>query len=125
MSVAFIDSHMIEKFVEDAVAFEKCIEERFNTLDVNKDGVLSRDELQNDTKKISRVELALQPKEDVDNLYNVLFEKFDVGKKGTLDRKEFGSLMKEVMLAKAQGIGDTPAVCIIQLQEDSLLLKAV
>ncbi|KAI3803726.1 hypothetical protein L1987_31887 [Smallanthus sonchifolius] len=123
MSVSIIDSSMIEKFINNSEAFEKCIEERFNVLDVNKDGVLSRDELQNDTNDSSYVELALQSKEEVDSLYNVLFEKFDVEKKGTLGRKEFGSLMKEVMLAMAHGVGDTP-VCII-LHEDSLLKKAV
>lgn len=123
MSVAFIDGPMVEKFVENSQAFEKCIEERFNILDVNKDGVLSRGELQNEINDPSYVESALQSKEEVDNLYNALFEKFDAEKKGTLGRKEFGSLMKEVMLAKARGFGNTP-VCII-LQEDSLLQKAV
>nr|XP_043625993.1 uncharacterized protein LOC122597468 [Erigeron canadensis] len=123
MSVAFIDGPMVQKFVDNSEAFEKCIEERFNVLDVNKDGVLSRDELQNEIKDPSSVELELQPKEEVDCLYNAIFEKFDAEKKGTLGRKEFGSLMKEVMQAKAQGFGNTP-VCII-LQEDSLLQKVV
>ncbi|KAL8234699.1 hypothetical protein R6Q59_020799 [Mikania micrantha] len=123
MSVAFIDSHMVEKFVEDSQAFDKCIEERFNTLDMNQDGVLSRDELQNDANDSSFVELALQSKEEVDSLYDVLFEKFDTEKKGGLNRNEFGLLMKEVMLAKAHGFGETP-VCVI-LQEDSLLRRVV
>ncbi|XP_071715006.1 uncharacterized protein [Rutidosis leptorrhynchoides] len=120
MSVVVIDGPMVEKFIADSETFDKCIEERFDTLDVDKDGVLSRDELQNDP---SPVEFQLQPKEEVDNLYHILFEKFDVGKKGNLDRAEFGSLMKEVMQAKANGFGLTP-VCVI-LQEDSLLQKVV
>ncbi|KAI3789264.1 hypothetical protein L2E82_02056 [Cichorium intybus] len=123
MSVAFIDGPMITKFVEDSATFEKCIKERFDILDVNKDGVLSRDELQNDVHDLSLVESALQSKEEVDNLYDVLFEKFDTGKKGKLDLKEFSTLMKEVTIAKANGFGNTP-VCII-LQEDSLLQKVV
>ncbi|KAI3525442.1 hypothetical protein L1887_04240 [Cichorium endivia] len=123
MSVAFIDGPMITKFVEDSATFEKCIKERFDILDVNKDGVLSRDELQNDVHDLSLVESALQSKEEVDNLYDVLFEKFDTGKKGKLDFKEFSTLMKEVTIAKANGFGNTP-VCII-LQEDSLLQKVV
>ncbi|KAL7602371.1 hypothetical protein Lser_V15G24615 [Lactuca serriola] len=123
MSVAFIDGPMLTKFVDDSAAFEKCIKERFDMLDVNKDGVLSRNELHNDINDVSSVESALQCKEEVDNLYNVLFEKFDTEKKGTLDIKQFNSLMKEVMLAKAHGFGNTP-VCII-LQADSLLQKVV
>ncbi|KAJ0697237.1 putative EF-hand domain-containing protein [Helianthus annuus] len=121
MSIEIIDSHMVEKFIENSEAFEKIIGERFTLLDANKDGVLSRGELQNDTNDSSYEDVALQPKEEIINLYDVLFEKFDVGKKGTLDRKEFGSLMKEVMLAKAHGFGDTPVSII--LQEDSLLKK--
>ncbi|KVH93313.1 uncharacterized protein LOC112516294 [Cynara cardunculus var. scolymus] len=123
MSVAFIDGPMVEKFVEDSETFEKCIDERFSMLDVNSDGVLSRDELQKEMNDPSSVESELQSKEEVDSLYDALFEKFDTEKKGTLDRQEFGSLMKEVMLARAHGFGNTP-VCII-LQEDSLLQKVV
>ncbi|GJV42236.1 calcium-binding EF-hand family protein [Tanacetum coccineum] len=123
MSVVFIDGPMVENFLKDSDAFGKCIEERFSTLDVNKDGVLSRDELRNEATDLASVELMLQSKEEVDNLYDAIFEKFDTEKKGTLKREEFSSLMKEVIQAQADGIGKTP-VCII-LQEDSLLQKAV
>ncbi|XP_076942779.1 uncharacterized protein LOC143612761 [Bidens hawaiensis] len=119
MGVELIDSHMIQKFVDNSEAFEKCIEEQFNALDANKDGVLSREEIQNETN----MELALQSKEEIDSLYDVLFEKFGVEKKGTFNRKEFGSMMKEVMLARVNGFGETPISII--LQEDSLLQKAV
>ncbi|PWA48447.1 Calcium-binding EF-hand [Artemisia annua] len=123
MSVVFIDGPMVEKFLKDSDAFGKCIEERFNTLDVNKDGVLSRDELRNEATDLASVELMLQSKEEVDNVYDAIFEKFDTGKKGTLKHEEFSLLMKEVIQAQADGIGKTP-VCII-LQEDSLLQKVV
>ncbi|KAL4588672.1 hypothetical protein LXL04_001565 [Taraxacum kok-saghyz] len=123
MSVVFIDGPMLTKFVEDSATFEKCIKERFDMLDVNKDGVLSRNELQDDVNDLSLVESALQSKEEVNNLYDVLFEKFDTEKKGTFDLKQFTTLMKEVMIAKADGFGNTP-VCIL-LQNDSLLQKVV
>ncbi|CAI9264791.1 unnamed protein product [Lactuca saligna] len=84
MSVAFIDGPMLTKFVDDSAAFEKCIKERFDMLDVNKDGVLSRNELHNDINDVSSVESALQSKEE------------------------------EVMIAKAHGFGNTPVCIILQ-----------
>nr|KAJ0206075.1 hypothetical protein LSAT_V11C500270080 [Lactuca sativa] len=105
LSQRFYDKNYLEEMAASGVrtAFEKCMKERFDMLDVNKDGVLSRNELHNDINDLSSVESALQSKEEVNNLYNVLFEKFDTEKKGTLDIKQFNSLMKEVMIAKAHG----------------------
>ena len=47
----------------------------------------------------------MQSKEEITNLYDILFEKFDVDRNGKIDRKEFRSLMAEIMLVKARGIG--------------------
>ncbi|KAK2978440.1 hypothetical protein RJ640_023599 [Escallonia rubra] len=123
MSVAFVDGPTVTKFVEDAEAFEKCVNERFDVLDVDGDGALSRDELQTRMGNLSSMEYELQPKDEINGIYDTLFEKFDADQNGTIDRDEFRTLMKEIMLAKARGIGNSPVLIIVQ--GDSLLMRAV
>ncbi|KAG8391018.1 hypothetical protein BUALT_Bualt01G0144400 [Buddleja alternifolia] len=122
-SVAFVDGPTVVEFVNDAHVFEKWVNDKFKTLDADGDGVLSRDELQKRFGKLSSMEFELQSKEEITNLYDALFDKFDVDRSGTIDPHEFRELMKEILLAKARGIGNSP-VCII-LQGDSLLMRAV
>ncbi|KAH6772486.1 hypothetical protein C2S51_010890 [Perilla frutescens var. frutescens] len=123
MSVEFIDGQIVTEFVNDSEAFEKWANEKFKALDGNGDGLLSRDELQKRPGKLSSTQFELQSSEEIASLYDALFEKFDVDRSGTIDPQEFMALAKEIMLAKARGIGDSP-VCII-LQGDSLLMRAV
>ncbi|CDP08558.1 unnamed protein product [Coffea canephora] len=123
MSVVFVDGPVITKFVNDSGAFTEFVDEHFNRLDADGDGVLSRDELQKRFGRFSSRGFELQSQEEIGNLYNVLFEKFDVDQNGTIDREEFRSLMKEIMVAKARAIGNSPVPII--LQEDSLLMRAV
>ncbi|KAK9272937.1 hypothetical protein L1049_003316 [Liquidambar formosana] len=65
------------EFIEDMVVFDKCLNERFNELDVHGDG------------------------EEINNVYDDVFEKLDEDHNGTLDREEFRSLMKKIMQAVA------------------------
>ncbi|KAH6794236.1 hypothetical protein C2S52_004713 [Perilla frutescens var. hirtella] len=123
MSVEFIDGQIVTEFVNDSEAFEKWANEKFKALDGDGDGLLSRDELQKRPGKLSSTQFELQSSEEIASLYDALFEKFDVDRSGTIDPQEFMALAKEIMLAKARGIGDSP-VCII-LQGDSLLMRAV
>ncbi|KAI3445271.1 hypothetical protein Pfo_001936 [Paulownia fortunei] len=123
MSVEFVDGPIVTEFVNDSKAFEKWTNEKFKTLDADGNGVLSRDELQKRVGKFSSMEFELQSKDEIASLYDLVFNKFDVDRSGTIDPSEFRALMKEIMLAKARGIGNSP-VCII-LQGDSLLMRAV
>lgn len=123
MSVEFIDAPMVTEFVNDAKAFEKWTGEKFKMLDADGNGVLSRDELEKRVGKLSSREFELQTADEISSLYDALFNKFDVDQSGTIDREEFSALMKEVMLAKARGIGNSPVSVI--LQNDSLLMRAV
>ncbi|KAM7476916.1 hypothetical protein LguiB_024159 [Lonicera macranthoides] len=123
MSLAFVDGPTVTEFVEDSKVFDKYVNERFDKLDTDGNGVLSRDELQKRSGKLSSVEYELQSQEEIKSLYDTLFEKFDVDKNGTIDRDEFKTLMKELMLAKACGIGNSPILVVVQ--GDSLLMRAV
>ncbi|GAA0154946.1 calmodulin-related [Lithospermum erythrorhizon] len=123
MSVAIIDGPTVTDFVNDSEAFEKCVNEKFQVFDLDGDGVLSREELERRGSKVGSSEHELQSGDEIASLYDILFEKFDGNQSGTIDRDEFGSLMKEIMLAKARGIGNSPISII--LQGDSLLMRAV
>ena len=65
----------------------------------------------------------MNQEEEVNNLYEVIFKRFDKNEKGLIDRMEFESLIRELMLAMARGIGDFPV--LVALEEHSLLMKAV
>ncbi|KAL6584172.1 hypothetical protein OROMI_003461 [Orobanche minor] len=121
--IEFIGGQIVTEFVNDSQAFEKWESEKFKTLDADGNGVLSREELQKRSGKLSSTEFELQSSDEISSLYDVLFSKFDADGSGTIDPQEFMALTREIMLAKARGIGNSP-VCII-LQGDSLLIRAV
>ncbi|KAA8536967.1 hypothetical protein F0562_029445 [Nyssa sinensis] len=103
MSVACLDGPTVTEFV-DSEAFNKSVNQHFDMLDADGDGVLSRGKLKMRSGRFSSMEYELQSNEEISILYDILFEKFDADQNGTIDREEFRSLMKEIMLAKARGI---------------------
>ncbi|KAG9459847.1 hypothetical protein H6P81_004355 [Aristolochia fimbriata] len=122
MSLCMIDGPMVRRFVENGEAFDAMVKERFGTLDTDGDGVLSFPELRKGFEGLKLVardataaELAAQ--------YDALFQKFDTDHNGSVDMAEFRSEMREIMLALAQGIGESPVQ--IALGNDSLLMKIV
>ncbi|CAA0820653.1 Calcium-binding EF-hand family protein [Striga hermonthica] len=120
MSVEIVDGPTVAAFVDDdSGAFEKWAAEKFQALDADGDGVLSRADLERGTQ----AEFELQSRDEIAGIYDVLFAEFDADRSGTIDPAEFLALAREVTLAKARGIGNSP-VCVI-LQEDSLLMRAV
>ena len=58
--------------------------------------------------------------EEINNLYEVIFKRFDKDEKGFIDRMEFESLVRELMLAMARGIGDLPV--LVAPEEHNLLM---
>ncbi|WRX23207.1 EF-hand domain - like 10 [Theobroma cacao] len=92
-------------------------------LDSNGDGGISRDELEEGLGRIFTMELESKTKENIDQFYSTIFERFDEDRDGRIDCNEFESLMREIMLAMARGIGDLPI--IVALDQDSLLMMAV
>ncbi|CAH9108127.1 unnamed protein product [Cuscuta europaea] len=123
MSVAFVDGPVVEAFVNDTKSFNHWIDEKFKSLDVDNTGELSREALGDGQGKFGSQEFELQSRNEKHNLYNAVFERFDVDKNGTIDREEFRELMKEIMLAKARCIGKSPVLIILQM--DSLLMRVV
>ncbi|CAH9120062.1 unnamed protein product [Cuscuta epithymum] len=123
MSVTFVDGLAVEAFVNDTKPFNHWVDEKFESLDLDNTGELSREALENRQGKFGSQEFELQSRNEIHNLYNAIFERFDVDKNGTIDREEFRELMKEIMLAKARCIGKSPVLVI--LQRDSLLMRVV
>ncbi|EOY11133.1 hypothetical protein QUC31_009631 [Theobroma cacao] len=123
MSVAVLDGNTVIRFIEAKEAFGNCVDEYFKMLDSNGDGGISRDELEEGLGRIFTMELESKTKENIDRFYSTIFERFDEDRDGRIDCNEFESLMREIMLAMARGIGDLPI--IVALDQDSLLMMAV
>ncbi|XVF57278.1 hypothetical protein PTKIN_Ptkin06aG0192200 [Pterospermum kingtungense] len=123
MSVAVLDSQTVTGFVEAKEAFKNCVEEYFKVLDADGDGGISRKEFEEGLGRIFTMELESRSKEDVDQFYSTIFERFDEDGNGMIDRNEFMVLMREIMMAMARGIGHLPV--IVALDQDSLLMMAV
>ncbi|GFP94688.1 hypothetical protein PHJA_001613200 [Phtheirospermum japonicum] len=51
---------------------------------------------------MSSMEFELQSKDDIAKIYDFLFTRFDVGRSGMIDPREFLALMKEITLTKAR-----------------------
>ena len=123
MSVAMVNSSMVMGFIQDTKKFNNCINECFEMLDIDGNGMLSRKLLYGGLHKLLSLENNMNQEEEVNNLYEVIFKRFDKDEKGFIDRMEFESLIRELMLAMARGIGDLPV--LVALEEHSLLMKAV
>ncbi|XWS58310.1 hypothetical protein CRYUN_Cryun08bG0023200 [Craigia yunnanensis] len=63
------------------------------------------------------MELKSKYKENVDRFCTTIFERSDEDGNGKIDRNDFTSLMKEIMLAMARGIGNLPIT--VALDQDS------
>lgn len=118
-----LNDSTITKFIEDTKTFDNCINECFVKLDIDNDGMLSRDELQVGFGRFLPIWCILDPKnEKTSHLYDIVFEKFDEDHNGYIDTMEFKCLAKEIMLAMARGIGSLPIQ--IFLYKESLFMKA-
>ncbi|OMO62261.1 Calcium-binding EF-hand [Corchorus capsularis] len=123
MSVAVLDCKTVTGFMEAKEAFGNCVDKYFKMLDSNGDGAISPNELEEGLGSIFTMEFKSKSKEDINQFYRTFFERFDEDRDGKINSKEFASLMKEIMLAMARGIGGIPV--IVALDQDSLLMMAV
>ncbi|KAK7256972.1 hypothetical protein RIF29_30615 [Crotalaria pallida] len=129
MGVVIIDGTTVRDFVNDDVQFTKSVDDQFAALDLNNDGVLCRSELRAAFQSMRLIEthfgidVATSP-EQLSRLYDSIFEQFDGDGSGTVDRVEFRSEMKKIMLAIADGLGSFPIQMVLEDDSHSLLQKA-
>jgi len=128
MSIVVLDGSTVRGFVEDEEAFNRTIDEKFVELDANKDGVLSRSELRKALESLRLLESEMgmevsKTPQQLNALYDSVFDGFDTDRNNKVDLNEFRSEMKNIMLAIADGLGAAPIQLL--LEEGSLLKDAV
>ncbi|GMI63348.1 hypothetical protein like AT2G44310 [Hibiscus trionum] len=129
MGVVIMDGSTVRAFVRDEEEFNKSVDESFAALDLNNDGVLSRSELRNALESLRLLEShfgvdVVTPPEQLTQLYNSIFERFDCDGSGTVDLQEFRSEMKKILLAIADGLGSCPIQMVLEDDDQSFLKKA-
>ncbi|XWS66510.1 hypothetical protein CRYUN_Cryun05aG0206000 [Craigia yunnanensis] len=129
MGVVIIDGSTVRDFVTDEEQFKKSVDENFAALDLNNDGVLSRSELRKAFESMRLIEthfgvdVATTP-DQLTQLYDSIFNKFDCDGSGTVDLPEFRSEMKKILLAIADGLGSCPIQMALEDDDQSFLNKA-
>ncbi|KAM3734205.1 hypothetical protein ACB098_11G196800 [Castanea mollissima] len=130
MGVVIIDGSTVRNFVSDEAQFKKSVDERFAAFDLNNDDALSRGELRKAFESMRLLEshfgidVATTP-DQLTQLYDSIFEKFDCDRNGTVDVEEFMAEMKKIMLAIADGLGSCPIQMALEDGDESLLKRAV
>ncbi|XP_058078656.1 uncharacterized protein LOC131226984 [Magnolia sinica] len=123
MGVAVINGPIVTAFLEDREAFDRCAEEQFASFDANGDGVLSRAELMVGFEELRFFEPHAElTAEEIDALFDKVFERFDSDRNGTVDLDEFKAEMREIMSAVARGMDEVPI--FVPLESDSFLMRA-
>jgi EF-hand domain pair len=129
MSVEILDASTICNFVNDTDFFTKSVEQSFLAIDSNHDGLLSYAELARELKKLRVIEThfgiddAALSGDELGQLYQGMFARFDHNGSGSVDLEEYKSEMRELMLAIANGLGFLPVQMV--LEEGSFLKLAV
>lgn len=128
MSTVVLDGSTVRKFVEANEAFNKAMDEKFLELDTNQDGVLSRSELRKalESFRLLESEMGMEVSstaQELNALYDSVFDGFDTDRNNKVDLNEFRSEMKNIMLAIADGLGAAPIQLL--LEEGGLLKDAV
>lgn len=129
MGVIIIDGSTVRSFVNDEPHFKTTVDARFASLDANNDGVLSKSEMRKAFESMRLLEThfgvdTALPPEELTRLYDSVFLSFDGDQNGTVDRDEFRSEMKKIMLAIADGLGTSPIQMAVEDDDQSFLKKA-
>ncbi|XP_071716221.1 uncharacterized protein [Rutidosis leptorrhynchoides] len=129
MGVIIIDGSTVRSFVNDEPHFKTSVDTQFSSLDINNDGVLSRSEMRKAFESMRLLETHFgvdiaMPPEELTRLYDSVFATFDGDHNGTVDRDEFRSEMKKIMLAIADGLGSSPIQMAVEDDDQSFLKQA-
>ncbi|BFG20062.1 hypothetical protein CerSpe_063360 [Prunus speciosa] len=129
MGVVIIDGSTVRDFVREEAQFKKSVDEQFVALDLNNDGVLSRAELRKAFESLRLIEAhfgidVATPPEQLTQLYDSIFDKFDTDQSGTVDLEEFREEMKKIMLGIADGLGSSPIQMVLEDDDQNFLKKA-
>lgn len=129
MVMVIIDGSTVRDFVKDEEQFKRSIDELFVALDLNKDGVLSRSELRKAFQSLRLIEThfgidVATPPEQLTDLYDSIFNKFDCDGSGTVDLEEYRSEMKKILLAIADGLGSSPIQMALEDGDANILKQA-
>lgn len=129
MGVVVLDGSTVRAFVGDEAAFRKSVDERFASLDLNGDGVLSRAELRLALETFRLLEThfgvdVVTPPAEVAALYDSIFDQFDCDHSGTVDLEEFRREMRRIMLAIADGLGSSPIQIAVEDDGQNFLQQA-
>ena len=117
-----VNSSTVMGLIQDTKKFNNCINECFEMLGIDGNGMLSIELLYGGLNKLLSLENNTNQEEEINDLYEVIFKRFDKDEKGLIDRMEFESLIRELMLAMARGIiGGLPV--LVALEEHSLVMK--
>ncbi|XP_008806343.1 uncharacterized protein LOC103719056 [Phoenix dactylifera] len=129
MSVEILDGATIRDFLEDEGAFNGSVEDRFASLDTDRDGRLSYAEMARELMSLRVLETHFGvdevklSRDELVQLYHGLFARFDHDGNGAVDLEEFRAEMREMMLAVANGLGFLPVQMVVE--EGSFLKMAV
>nr|XP_043621504.1 uncharacterized protein LOC122593196 [Erigeron canadensis] len=129
MGVIIIDGSTVRSFVNDEPHFKSSVDTQFTSLDTNNDGVLSRSEMRKAFESMRLLETHFgvdiaMPPEELTKLYDSVFASFDGDHNGTVDKDEFRSEMKKIMLAVADGLGSSPIQMAVEDDDQSFLKQA-
>lgn len=130
MGVVIIDGTTVRSFVEDEAHFNKSVDKSFAAFDLNGDGTLSRSELRKAFESMRLIEthygvdVGGPTPAQLTALYDSIFDGFDIDHSGTVDLEEFRAEMKKIMLAIADGLGESPIQMALEDGSENLLQKA-
>lgn len=127
-SVVVLDGSTVREFATDEKAFTSAIDKMFASLDSNGDGVLSRTEIRPAFERLNLEEMRFgvpvtKTTDEVNALYDSVFDTFDTDHNNKVDLMEFRSQLKEILLAIADGLGFAPLTMMVE--QGSLLQNAV
>ena len=129
MGVVIIDGTTVRDFVNNEEEFNKRVDSQFASLDLNKDGVLSRSELRAAFQSMRLIEThfgldVTTPIDELARLYDSIFDSFDCDRSGAVDPAEFRAEMRNILLAIADGLGSSPIQMVLEDDDPSFLKQA-